>query len=187
MEIAAPTRRRALARGLAAGGAIAAAPYLALVARATAQAADSELLERATRLEQEARVVYETLAEGDLLEDEVAAAARAFADQQREHVKALEAALEDEGASAPPRPRPAEGDGLPDARSQADGLALAVDLENALLRAYGEIAESPASPAVLKTITEIACNAAQHLVVLRQQLGEPPLPEAFATGEAEGD
>ena len=176
------TRRRVIARGLAAGGALAATAHLGLATRATAQAGDARLLKRAVRLEQEAAVVYETLAEGDVLDDEVAAAAEAFAGQQREHVLALTAALEDAGQEAPPPPRPDAIDGLEEAESQAEGLALAVDLENALIRAYGRISESPAGEAVLRTTVQIACNAAQHLVVLRQQLGEPPLPEAFETG-----
>ncbi len=178
------TRRQALARGLIAGGAIVAAPAaaLAVAGRAEAKAGEAELLERAIRLEQEAGVAYESLAGGDLLDEEVAKAAELFADQQREHVGALSAALEDLDGKVPPTPRPAQIGGLDEAGSQADGLELAIDLENALIRAYGEIVASPASPAILKTVVEIAGNAAQHLVVLRQQLGDPPLPEAFETG-----
>ena len=189
MSSAEATRRQALTRGLVAGGALAAGSTagLALARRALAQADDAALIERAIELEQEAQVLYGEISTGDLLDEEVAAAAEAFAAQQDEHVAALTAALEDQGAKAPPPPKPEEIDGLSDADSQADALGLAVDLENALLRAYGEIAETSQSPALLKTITEIACNAAQHLVVLRQQLGEPPLPEAFETGKPEKD
>lgn len=187
MAPGAATRRQALARGLIAGGALAAGPATALAVAGSAEAdsGDAQLLERAIGLEQEAGLVYEALAEGDLLDEEVARAAELFAEQQREHVGALTAALEDLDVEPPPPPRPAQIDGLEEAGSQADGLELAVDLENALLRAYGELAASAASPAVLKTVVEIAGNAAQHLVVLRQQLGDPALPEAFETGEAE--
>ena len=186
MTAAEATRRQALARGLVAGGALAAGSTvgLGLARRALAQGGDPALVERAVRLEQEAQVVYERVAKGDLLDAEVAAAAEAFAAQQEEHVAALTAALEDMGATAPSPPKPGRVEGLEGAGSQADALGPALDLENALLRAYGEIAATSQSPALLKTITEIACNAAQHLVVLRQQLGEPPLPEAFETGKA---
>jgi rubrerythrin len=179
-------RRRTFARGLVAGGAIAtgSAAGLGMAPRAGAQGeGDAELIERAIELEQRARLAYETLAADEVLDEEVADAAEAFADQQREHVEALTAALEDLDGKPPPPPGPADVDGLADAESQEDALALATDLENALLRAYGELAEASSSPAILKTITEIACNAAQHLVVLRQQSGRPPLPEALETGK----
>jgi hypothetical protein len=187
MRAGATSRRQALARGLATGGALAMAPAAGLTeaARALAKGDDWELVERALGLEQEVEVLYAELAAGDLLDDEVTAAAELFAEQQREHVAALTAALEDAGRKAPPPPEPGEIEGLGDAASQAEALSLAVDFENALIRAYGEIAETSADPAVLKTITEIACNAAQHLVVLRQQLGDPPLPEDVETGEPE--
>jgi rubrerythrin len=188
VSAAGPTRREALARGLASGGALAAsgalagsAASLAAATHALGQASEVELLERAAALERDAQVVYATLAEGDLLDAEVAAAAVAFAAQEREHVEALSAALADLGGKTPQAP--AEVDGLEDTGSQADALELAVDVENALLRAYGDIAEASANPAILKTITEIALNAAQHLVVLRQQLDDPPLPGAFESGK----
>jgi rubrerythrin len=189
-----PTRREALGRGLATSGALAAggalagsAATLAAAGRALAETGEEvELVERAAELERDAQVVYETIAEGDLLDEEVAAAAEAFAAQEREHVEALAAALEDLGGrKPPPPPKPADVEGLEDAESQSDALELAVDVENALLRAYGDVAEASSNPALLKTVTEIALNAAQHLVVLRQQLGEPALPEAFETGKAE--
>jgi rubrerythrin len=188
MDAGHATRRQALGRGLIAGGALAAGPaaVLAAAGRAEAKAGEAALLERAIELEQEASVAYESLAEGDLLDEEVAKAAVLFADQQREHVGALSAALEDLDGKAPAMPRPAQIEGLEEASSQADGLTLAIDLENALIRVYGEIVASPAGPAILKTVVEIAGNAAQHLVVLRQQLGDPPLPEAFETGTVTG-
>jgi rubrerythrin len=186
MGAADATRRQALARGLAAGGALAAGSAgLALAGAASAKGGDPALVERAIRLEQAAEVLYAELAEGDFLDDELVAAAELFAEQQREHVAALTAALEDAGEKAPSPPEPGEIDGLDEAESQPEALALAVDVENALIRAYGEVVETSSDPAVLKTITEIACNAAQHLVVLRQQLGKPPLPEDVETGEPE--
>jgi rubrerythrin len=179
------TRRDALVRGIAAGGALAAGSAgLLLAGRAGAKGDDvSGLVARAIELEQNARVAYEELAAGDLLDEEVAAAAELFAEQQREHVEALTAALEDLGTVPPPPPRPAEVEGLEDAEPQAEALELAIDLENALIRAYGELVAAPAGREILKTATQIALNAAQHVVVLRQQLGEPPLPEDVETGE----
>jgi rubrerythrin len=180
------TRRDALVRGIAAGGALAAgsAAGLATAGRATAQERTViDLLVRAAALEQDARVAYEELAAGDVLDEEVAAAAELFAGQQREHVEALEAALEDLGTDAPPPPRPAQVEGLEDAGAQEEALRLLLDLENALIRAYGELVAAPAGKEILKTATQIALNAAQHVVVLRQQLGEPALPEDVETGE----
>ena len=100
--------------------------------------------------------------------------------------KQLAKAQADLGGETPPPPKPAEIEGLDDADDQEGALRLAVDLENALLRAYLDVVEAADSPALLKTVTEISMNAAQHLVVLRQQLGEPPLPEAFETGKPNG-
>jgi rubrerythrin len=182
MGAAEATRRQTLARA-AAGALAAGAAGLAPAEPARAEGGDPALLERALRLELAAQVLYAELAEGDLLDEELVAAAELFAEQQREHVAALTAALEDAGEKAPPPPEASEIEGLDEAGSQSEALELAVDVENALIRAYGEIAETSSDPAVLKTITEIAANAAQHLVVLRQQLGEPPLPEDVETGE----
>lgn len=144
---------------------------------------DVATLERLIELEQRAAVAYRAMAdEGDLLDEEVRVAVEEFARQEDEHAEALIAALEDRGGAAPDPPRPDDVEGLDDLDSQEDALQLAIDLESALVRAYGDAAETFAAFELLKTCAQILGAEGQHLVVARQQLGDDPVPEAFETG-----
>ncbi|MGI8462343.1 MAG: ferritin-like domain-containing protein [Solirubrobacterales bacterium] len=182
------TRREAIGAGLRIGGVLAAGSIpLASAAVAIANPgseADAPTLEKLIALAQTAAIVYSTIAaDEDLLDAEIVKAAELFADQESEHVAALEAALEDRGGEAPPPPKADQVDGLGALESQDDALEFAVELENALIAAFNDAAEKLTDPALLKTAVQISCNDAQHLAVLRQQLGDPAIPEAFETGQ----
>lgn len=161
------------------------APLDAAGALTTAQT-DLQLVEAAIKLEQRAAVAYETIASGEYLEEEVRRAAELFARQEHDHVDALTAALEDLGGASPERPKVVDVEGLSALESQRGALDLAIRIEGELVRAYLEAAAGLESTALLRTAAQILGSDAQHLVVLRQQLGEDPVPDAFETGEAAG-
>lgn len=179
------TRRAALRRGLATGAVVAMAAPIMLRARTAgaAESGDIEIVEQAVELEQAAAIAYDAIAGRDLLDGEVKKAATLFAEQQREHVAALVAALEDLGGSRPGPHAPEEIEGLAELGSQEEALRFAIELEDELVATYRDAAATLESAAVLMTAAQIVGNAAQHLVVLRQQLGEDPVPSAFETGE----
>lgn len=178
------TRRGAIRGGLTIGAGLAFATPVALRARVTLAAAetDLELIHGAAELEQAAAIAYETIAGRDLLDGEVKRAATLFAQQEREHAAALVAALEDLGGSRPRPPKPGEIEGLAELGSQEDALGFAIKLENGLVATYREAAAKLESTALIRTAAQIIGNEAQHLVVLRQQLGEEAVPSAFEAG-----
>lgn len=178
-------RREVVRAGISLSGAaaLAAVPLLARAEGALAQGGDDaaivvELLE----LEQRAGRAYQAISKRRLVEPELIRAIDLFADQEREHVAALSAALEDLGGSPPKPPRREEIEGLGDLESEKDALEFAIGLENELVRAYDDAAGRFARSDLLLLAAQIVCNQAQHLAVLRQQLGEEPIPDAFEEG-----
>lgn len=181
------TRRDAMRRGIALGGAVLAAtsiPALLKVRTAFAQAnGDAAILEAAIGLEQTAVVAYDTAATSGLLDDTVTGVAELFRDQEQEHADGLIAALEDLGGTAPKPPAPEDIDGLGNLQSQADVASFAIELETMAVAAYYDAHGQLKDEALLRTGASIMANEAQHLVVLRQAIGENPSPDAFVTGE----
>ncbi len=180
------TRRSAL-RGAIAGGLAAAGPAPLLRAgEARADSADdAEILGTAIAAEQALLLAYETGHSSELLEAPVAATARLFAAQERDHVAALSRALRALGGSVPPRPTVADVKGLTGLGSQAGFLELAVGLENTAVAAFGQAQRRLETPELLGLATRISMNQGQHLVVLRQALGATAagaVPVAFEAG-----
>ncbi len=177
-------RRDAVLGGLVAASAVAAGPRaLAKAPSAPKLPADDILvLERALELEQTLAAAYGVAAGGELLDEEVREAAELFGDQEREHAEALVSALADLGGTAPPPPKPAEIEGLANLDSQAALLEFLAELEQEAIALYGEAATQLQAPDLLKTGAQIVGNEEQHLAVLRQQLGEEPVPSVFEDG-----
>jgi rubrerythrin len=162
-----------------------AAPALLRTSTAVAKGTDQvAVLESAIRLEQESAFAYAAIAESERA-GELAPIARVFAEQEQEHADALGRALRDRGTSPPPKPVDEAGvAGLAralagDAREIA---AFAVELENRALAAYYVAHARLEAPELLSTVASIMGNEAQHLVVLRQELGSTPVTDAFVTG-----
>lgn len=180
------TRRAAIQRaGFATAGLASAGILRPPRARASLTASETSvaLVESAIGLEQRVALAYEAIASLELLEDEVSRAAELFAQQEREHADALVAAVEDLGGAAPEPPAPSDVEGLLGLESQPEALELALRLENELVVAYLDAAEVTSDTALLRTFAQILGCEAQHEVVLRQQLGVDPVPEAFEEGE----
>jgi rubrerythrin len=177
-------RRDAVLGGLVAASAVAAAPrWLARPPSALALPADdSVVLERGVELEQTLAIAYRSAAAGELLDEEVRQAAELFADQESEHADALAAALVDLGGTVPEPPGPDRIDGLGESDSQAALLELLAGLEREAIAFYGEAASRLRAPDLLTTCAQIVGSEAQHLTVLRQQLGEETVPPVFGLG-----
>lgn len=182
------TRRAAVRRGVAFGGAVLAAvtiPSLVKVRDALAQAdGDAQILEVAIGIEQTAVAVYDAAVGSGLLDEATMEIAELFRDQEQEHADALIAALEDLGGTPPEPPGAGEVDRLGHLRSQEELARFALELETIAVAAYYDAHAQLEDEALLRTVASIMANDAQHLVVLRQILGEDPSPAAFVTGEA---
>jgi rubrerythrin len=150
---------------------------------------DAAILESAIGLEQIAVFAYQAAIDSDLLEDGVVGVAELFRDQEQEHADGLITALESMGGTAPEPPTSVEDvdaavPGLGDVESQEDVIRFAIELETAAVAAYYDAHQKLEDAALLQTGASIMANEGQHLVVLRQAVGENPSPAAFATGEA---
>jgi len=120
-----------------------------------------------------------------VLEEEVARAAELFAGQERQHAEALIAAYEDLGEEPPKSPEPEQVDGLAGAENQEAALGFLLARTDEAIASLNDGAARFTAPDLVRTAAQIAGNEAQHRVVLRQQLGDEPVPDAFSTGEPE--
>ncbi|MDQ3678334.1 MAG: ferritin-like domain-containing protein [Actinomycetota bacterium] len=187
-------RRELLRRGIAAGGAVVAAssiPLLLSVRKAfAAQEGDLGILESAIKLERVAVLAYDTLIDRGLLSARVERVAKLFLAQEQEHADELVAALTALRGTVPPKPAGVKDiddvvEGIGDVKSQADVLHFAIELETSAVAAYYDASRELVDAKLLQTAASIMANEGQHLVVLRQAAGKPPVPHALETGEEE--
>ena len=112
------------------------------------------------------------------------AIARRFRAQEQEHVDAIVKALHGLGEKTVPADEEIESEGL---KTEADGLGFLYEVESASV-AYGLRAISHLTyPWPRSLLGSIVANQAQHLVVLRRQLGADlgeSIPRAFEDGTA---
>lgn len=183
-------RRELLRRGLGLGGAVVAAssiPLLLAVRDAfAATETDATLLDRAITLERVSILAYDkVIAAGLLADKQLAPLLRA---QERRHEAALTKALTDLGGTPPPGPvGPADVDkvvkGLDAVRTQAQALDFLIALETAVVASYYDAQAKFIEARLLQSGASIMANEGQHLVLLRQAAGRPPVPNALETGE----
>jgi hypothetical protein len=168
------TRRQAL---LTAGAAVA----LPAVAHADAQQDQAKAsLIAVLRLEQTALVAYEAIANSGVLKDVL----RGFLDQERQHVAQLQAALDGMGAKAPIPPRRADIQDLDRAlRSRPAAARFAIGLELRTIAAYQAAVRDLTDSNIMRVSAGAMGTDAQQLVILRELLGEDPLPHAVETGQ----
>jgi rubrerythrin len=183
-------RRELIRRGLAFGGAVVAAssiPLLLSVRNAFAVGdADRTLLADALRLERITVLAYDQLLGRRLLPARVQRLVRQIAGHEREHTRVLTKALIDARLQPPPQPTAKDIDavvkGIGDVDSQADTLNFAIELETAAVAAYHDAQQKFTDAKLLQTSASIMASEGQHLVLLRQALNQPPVPNAFETG-----
>jgi hypothetical protein len=157
-------RRREL---LKAGCGAAALPLLAGAGTAAAKASeDADLLAKLLSVEQEASLVYGTLA------DTPGVPARRFRQQTREHISGLEKALRNRGGRRL----------APTARVGRATPKQALALEERAIEAYGRVVGDFGDETLLPALAAAMANHGQHAVVLRLALKRDPLPAAFPAG-----
>jgi len=182
------TRRDAVRRGLAAGGAVIGAalvPTLLSVRNAFAAAdGDAAIVASAIRLENTAVAAYAAAVKSGLLSPSARRAAALFGSQEAQHAAALTAALKGMGGTPPAGTESKLLAKLSGLRSQRQVLEFAVELETMAVAAYHDAARKLRDLRLLQTGAQIMANEGQHLVVLRQALGKDPVPNAFETGKA---
>jgi rubrerythrin len=175
---------RATRRGVLIAGA--AAP-LAAAAAARAEDPDRERAKRAVRAalsaEQATAVGFEAIANSDQLSEENVETMRVLLDHAKAHVAALEKTFEQQTGEDPPlAPTRTKIPGLDGLRGERRALRLALRLEEEAIARYLDAIRLYRNPAMLRLIAGAMGTDAQHLVLLRELLGEPPVPAPFERG-----
>jgi rubrerythrin len=183
------TRRDAVRRGLAAGGAVLGAalvPALLSVREAFAAAPqnDAGILASAIRLENTAVAAYAAAVASGVLTPQFRRTAALFGRQEAEHAAALTAALKSLGGTPPAGTDAKLLAPLKSARSQTQVAQFAIELETMAVAAYYDASEKLRQARLLQTSAQIMSNEGQHLAVLRQTLGKDPVPHTFENGKA---
>lgn len=180
------SRRRLLqgaGAGTAASGAILLAGCGSTSLRARAQRAgpvagsDVELLNGLLDLENQTIAAY--TAGIPLLGPSAAPAARQFLEQELSHAGEL-AGLVKQAHAKPLEPNPNYNLGHP--RNGTEVLMLLHELERRQLTAYFQTIPRIAGGSLRASVATIVANDAQHISILRSQLGLSPVPAAFASG-----
>jgi rubrerythrin len=106
--------------------------------------------------------------------------------QERDHAARLAQVIrERDGRTNPPKTPEEYARSFPRLRSGRDALRFAVDLENAAIRLYLEAMPFLSEPELRQTAAAIATSEAGHAALLRDELGRPPVPDAFVTGRSQ--
>ncbi len=176
------TRRRALglagasALGLAGGGG------LVRALPALAQASDSTLLAAPLAIERTLSIVYTAAGKSGLL----GGPDRTLAETLRQNAvlaaRELDVQLGEGGAEASQQSGTAEIPGLDSVRSARGYFELALGFETQAYLAYLDAVGSSRDSGTVRLACSLAATGAQHLAVLRQQMGLPATPSAFETG-----
>jgi ferritin-like protein len=176
------TRRQALAGGAAAA--------LTAAAPARAASADDERRDRERRAvsdavaaEQATAVAFEAIANGDFLDEHQAGTMRILLDQAKAHATGLADLFEKTtGEDAPLPPRRTEIPDLSRVHTGGGALRLAERISAAAIATHLDAIRLTRNSAVLKLIAGAMGTDAQHLVMLRQLLGQDPAPAPFERG-----
>ena len=145
---------------------------------------DAGYLQAALHVEQVAALAYEAAADGPLEGDE-RAQARRFAQHERDHAAAIESMLF--ALTVPVREHAGPDDldallpGLRDADRRTSLHELAA-LEGAAIAGHQLMGRRLLALDALRTVAAVMAGGAQHLVVLRDALGETPLTHSYETG-----
>src|SRR6185503_14507939 len=183
--LALPENRRQFLRAsgaLLSGGAVAmlvGAPSLARAADKHAES-DVRILNTALSAELEAVAAYQVGAESGLLEKPVLALAGQFQGHHKEHADVLAKTIRKLGGKAVEAKSkyafPTEG-----LKNQADVLRFAAGLEKGAVSAYLGAVPLFQQRDLAKAAASILGDEAMHWAVLRQALGENPVPSAFVS------
>jgi rubrerythrin len=149
-------------------------------AKSGAGAQDVQILNTALGAELEAVAAYQVGAESGLLEKPVLALAAQFQGHHKEHADVLAGTIRKLGG----RPVSAKANyafPVEKLKSQADVLRFAAGLEKGAVSAYLGAVPLFASRDLSKAAASILGDEAMHWAVLRNALGENPVPSAFVS------
>lgn len=184
MQSTAVARRIFLARsGLVLSGAAVAllAGNESLAASAASSGAgDVQILNTALGAELEAVAAYQVGAESKLLQAEVLKLALSFQGHHKEHADLLAKTVVKLGGR-PVEPRSKYAFPVEQLKSQADVLRFAAGLEQGAVSAYLGAVPLFGSRDLAKAAASILGDEAMHWAVLRQAVGEVPVPSAFVS------
>ncbi len=141
---------------------------------------DVAILNTALGLEYQAIAAYQVGAESGLLQKPVLDLAVQFQGDHKKHAEILTSTITKMGGAPVMAKKPAEY-GFPTAslKSQADVLRFAANLEQGAASAYLGAVPAFMSKDLAKYAASILGDEAMHWAVLRNALGENPVPAAF--------
>lgn len=153
---------------------------LAAGAKANAKALESDvrILNTALGAELEAVAAYQVGAESGLLSKAVLPVAVQFQGHHKEHAEAIAATVQKLGGK-PVAAKDKYAFPLEKLKAEADVLRFAAGLERGAISAYLGAVPLFADHSLAQVAASILGDEAMHWAVLRQVLGEPPVPSAF--------
>ena len=143
-------------------------------------AADAQILNTALGAELEAVAAYQLGAESKLLQKPALDLALAFQGQHKEHAELLAKTVEKLGGT-PVAAKARYDFPLERLKSQADVLGFAAQLERGAVSAYLGAVPLFGCRDLAKAAASILGDEAMHWAVLRQALGQVPVPSAYVS------
>mgnify|MGYP000243418471 FL=1 len=155
---------------------------LAPIGSAEAKAAgnDVAILNAALAAEQEAIAAYQVGASSGLLQNPVLDLAVQFQGHHKEHATALATTVKKLGGT-PAAAKTKYTFPVEKLKTQADVLGFAAELERGAVSAYLGAIPILDDRELAKVAASILGDEAMHWAVLRQALGQPPVPSAFVS------
>jgi len=141
-------------------------------------AADAAILNAALGAEQQAIAAYQVGAESGLLQKPVLDLAVKFQSQHKAHADLLAATVRQLGGT-PVAPKAKYDFPVASLKVQADVLKFAAGLEQGAVSAYLAAVPKFADRELAKAAASILGDEAMHWAILRNALGEDPVPVAF--------
>lgn len=143
-----------------------------------ASASDVRILNGALGSEFEAIAAYQVGAKSGLLQKPTLELALQFQGHHKAHAALLEATVQKLGGK-PVAARDRYGFPVDQLKSQADVLRFAAKLEQGAVSAYLSAVPLLGNPELSKAAASILGDEAMHWAILRNALGESPVPNAF--------
>jgi len=152
----------------------------ALAAKAGDKASDAKILNTALAAELEAVAAYQVGAESGLLQKPVLDLAVTFQGHHKEHADVLAKTIQKLGGK-PVAAKSKYDFPVQKLKSQADVLRFAAGLEQGAVSAYLGAVPLFGNRDLSKAAASILGDEAMHWAVLRQALGDAPVPAAFVS------
>lgn len=141
---------------------------------------DIKILNTALGAENEAIAAYQVSAESGLLKPDILKTAVMFQSQHKEHADLLASTIKKLGGS-PTAPKAKYDFPVDKLKNQTDVLRFAAGLEKGAVSAYLGAVPLFANRDLAKAAASILGDEAMHWAILRQVLGDVPVPDAFVS------